>query len=419
MDQRYSLTAKSGLSRAPMADSFLTALYRCLAPYRGCAHGCSYCDGRAEKYFVAGDFDREIGVRHNLVDLVGRQVEHGFTSREYGAVCIGSGVTDIYQPLEAELGLTRGLLEALLPAGLPLIILTKSDLIVRDFDLLRQFPSVLIAMTITTTDEGAAASLEPGAPPVARRLEALRKATAAGFSTGVMAMPLCPGISDSAEHFDALIQGAQAAGAGFVCPGGLTLRPGIQKEHFMETLKAGYPRLESAYRKLYANERASGLPRNGADRAPQLALSRRLTAAGIPQMIPCRIYSKMLALPDSFAVLFSHLQGLYDARGVNTSRLKSAAGLYRRWLKEERTALRRRKFPPVASDPWPITRILSERLLQLLRTDNSGSPPADGAPQGESGFAELCGNSKLAALCARLAPDGADFDYSALKLRAD
>lgn len=161
------LDARTGVSRAQMPNGFMIALYRALAPYRGCEHGCRYCDGRAEKYFVEGDFERDIAVRRSLPERIAQDVDDGAPLREFGAIAMGSGVTDIYQPVEAELGLTRQMLEALLPVGNPISIQTKNALILRDFDLLARFPKVLLTVTITTLDAAAAARLEPGAasPP--------------------------------------------------------------------------------------------------------------------------------------------------------------------------------------------------------------------------------------------------------------
>ena len=174
--QFVPIEAKSGITRAPLPDPFFACLYRCLAPYRGCAHACRYCDGRAEKYYVEGDFERDIAARTNLSELVAKNVEAGLAAREFGAIGLGSGVTDVYQPIERELGLTRRVLEALVPTALPIVILTKSDLILRDFDILARFPRALVMVTVTTTDPEKARILEPGASPPDQRLEVIRRA---------------------------------------------------------------------------------------------------------------------------------------------------------------------------------------------------------------------------------------------------
>jgi DNA repair photolyase len=396
------LEAKSGLKAAALPEAFLVSLYRVLAPYRGCGHGCRYCDGRAEKYYVEGDFVRDVAARANLPDLVAADVASGAAAREYGAACIGSGVTDVYQPLEAELGLTRRTLEALLPSGLPLVILTKSDLILRDFELLARFPKALVIVTVTTVDPIDAGRLEPGAAAPAARLEVVRRAKSAGFAAGIMAMPFCPGITDTPESVGALLAAARTAGADFVYPGGLTLRPGRQKDEFMSLVDADYPGLRPRYEELYRENRPSGRPVDAAAGAGAGAWDGLVRAAGFATMIPHRVYRELLAPPDALYVLFSHLAQLYAARGVDVRPLGAAAGRYDAWLKAERSGLRRRRLKPVPSDPFPLTRTLTEKLAALAA-----------AP---GGLAKLLGNAKLAALAAEVLVDGRIFDYPSLRL---
>lgn len=416
--------AKTGLSRATLPESFLVSRYRALAPYRGCAHGCAYCDGRAEKYYVEGDFQRDILARTNLPDLVRRDVEAGVAAREYGAVCIGSGVTDVYQPLEAELLLTRRTLEALVPANLPVVILTKSSLVLRDFDILSQFPRALVICTLTTADPELAAILEPGASPPAERLEVVRRAREAGFLSGVMAMPLCPGLSDSDMSFASLVDAAAAAGAGFVYPGGLTLRPGRQKDLFMSVIDAQFPELRPLYDELYSENRQSGAPLPSWCRAGDRTFDAFLRARRMPQMIPHAFYRELLSPPDSLFVLFCHMERLYALRGVDTRALKTATGRYADWLKAERASLGRARLPVVPSDPFPVTRILSGRLAELCERDRAagkGDPAAvgmgaSGSIRAAGGLSAVLGNERLAALAGAVVLDGTAFDYSALRL---
>jgi len=399
------IEAKTGLSKAILSEVFLPSLYRATAPFRGCAHGCRYCDGRAEKYYVEGDFERDIAVRENLPEMVASDIARGTAYREYGAVCIGSGVTDVYQPLERKLELTRRTLEALAPAGLPLVILTKNSLILRDFDILARFPRVLVIVTVTTTDRKVSAVVEPGASPPAKRLDVVKKAKEAGFFSGVMAMPLCPGITDAPEGTTALFKAAREAGADFIYPGGLTLRPGRQKDLFLAMVGSNYPDLMPRYADIYRENRQSGMPL-GEYAAPLMKTwSRALDAAGMPPMVPHRIFREMLSEADSLFVLFCHMQGLYRARGVDTRPLAAATGRYAKWLSENRTALRRKRIPQVSSDPFPLTRILDEKLRDLCA--------------GPSRFEAACGNAKLAELATAVVTGGKTFDYPALALRGD
>lgn len=393
------IEAKTALGKGPLAEPFLVSLYRVTAPYRGCGHGCRYCDGRAEKYYVEGDFERDISVRANLPELAARDVAGGIAAKEFGAACIGSGVTDVYQPLERELGLTRRTLEALVPARLPIVILTKNALILRDFDILAKFPRVLVIVTVTTVNEAHAALLEPGASSPAERLAVVARAKEAGFMAGIMAMPFCPGISDSSESVGAVIDAAEQAGTDFVYPGGLTLRPGKQKDAFLTLVDESFPERRPLYDELYRENRQSGVPL--VQRSAPLAREwdRLLRSRQMPQMIPHSVYRELLSPADSLFVLFCHMENLFSLRGVDTRPLHAATERFAEWVKEERTALRRKRITVVTSDPFPVSRILDEKLATLCATPDS--------------LARVIGNRKLAELGHEIA-NGAIFDYSSL-----
>jgi len=395
------LDARTGVSRAQMPNGFMIALYRALAPYRGCEHGCRYCDGRAEKYFVEGDFERDIAVRRSLPERIAQDVADGVPLREFGAIAMGSGVTDIYQPVEAELGLTRQMLEALLPVGNPISLQTKNALILRDFDLLARFPKVLVAVTVTTLDATAASYLEPGASPPAERLEVIRRARAAGFHAGVLAMPLCPGVGDGDADVAALLAEAKRAGAEFVWPGGLTLRPGRQKEAFMAMLAEHWPALGEHYARAFSENRPSGMPLAAHSRALEQRIARLMAASGMPALPPESIHRDLLCRADSLFVLFNHMQTLYHRRSVDTRALQSATEAYGQWLRETRSGLRRKRIALLPGEPFPLTRILDERLAELCAGD---------------GFAKVCGNEKLARLARAVVIDGRLFDYVRLQL---
>ena len=349
---------------------------------------------------MEGCFERDLWVRKNLPELVAADIQHGVALREYGAICIGSGVTDVYQSVERELELTRRTLQALVPSRLPVVILTKSSGILRDFDLLAQFPRVLVIVTVTTMSSDTAGILEPCASAPGDRLQVVRKAKETGFFTGVMAMPLCPGISDGPEQSRILFEAAQAAGADFVFPGGLTLRPGRQKELFLTLIDERYPELAPLYRDTYHENRPSGAPLAGYASPLMKVWNAGLEKQRMPQMIPHRIYRELLSLPDSLFVLLQHLRTLYSIKGVDTRPLVKASGLYGAWLKANRTALRRKRIPPLDSEPFPITRILTEKLVGICST--------------QEGFGILCGNPKLGRLVSSIVNEGACFDYPTL-----
>ena len=395
------IEAKSGISRAQLPDPFMIALYRALAPYRGCGHGCRYCDGRAEKYFVEGDFERDIALRGNLPERITADIAAGALRREYGAVGLGSGVTDLYQPLEGETGLTRKMLAALVAGGSPVSLLTKSALVLRDFDLLAQLPKALVMVTITTLDPDLAAILEPGASPPAERLEVVRRARAAGFHAGVMAMPLCPGLSDDESSVSALQDAAKAAGAEFVWPGGLTLRPGRQKEAFLTTLATQRPELTAFYEHAFGENRPSGMPLTRVAAEQEARVARLVAASGMPSLPPPAVYRDLLGVADSLFVLFCHMQTLYRIQGVDIRPLRAATTAYGNWLKAERSALRRRRSGDASDKAFPVTHKLDQRLAEMCASEE---------------FANVCGNAKLARLARAVVIDGREFDYRSLQL---
>lgn len=164
-------------------------------PYAGCAHGCVYCYAR----HMAGNGARTrawgawADARVNAADVAARQLASGLFDR--GHLLLGS-VTDAYQPAEETYKLTRSLLPLFARRSGSLGILTKSPLITRDMDILKDIPGVSAGMTVTGTDERARAAFEPGAPSYAERLAALEKLSAAGLDTWAFVAPVLPGVTD-------------------------------------------------------------------------------------------------------------------------------------------------------------------------------------------------------------------------------
>ena len=402
------LEAKSGLKKASLPDPFFASFYRAISPYRGCAHGCAYCDGRAERYYVEGVFDRDVVVRHNAAEAIGRDVTRGEATLEEGAIGIGSGVTDVYQPLEARLSLTRASLERMADTGQAVVVLTKNALVLRDFDLLSRFRKALVMVTVTTLDPALASILEPGASTPAERLGVVERARKAGFHAGVMAMPLCPGLSTGRESAERLFGSCRNSGAEFIQPGGLTLRPGRQKDHFNAVLSGYRPDLLPLYSRLYSENRASGMPGPDARETGEIAeWFRYLDGERIPTRVPHSIHRELLSPPDSVFVLLCHMAELYAQREVSTARLKKSLDRYARWLADERTSLRRKRARACATDPFPVTRELTDRLVSLARGSGLSS---------EKSLDTLLDNARLASFLREVILEKKTFDYPTLSL---
>ncbi len=188
------ITAKTVLSASRVQDYALN-------PYVGCQHNCHYCYAKFMKRFSGhrepwGDF---VDVKINAPELLARELER----KRAGRVWV-SGVCDPYQPLEERYGLTRRCLEVLAARGWPVTVQTKSPLVLRDRELLKQFSDIEVGFSLATADERIRRLFEPGAPPIQERVRALATLHAAGIRTFAMIAPLLPG----AEALPDLIAGS-------------------------------------------------------------------------------------------------------------------------------------------------------------------------------------------------------------------
>lgn len=206
--------------------------------YRGCPHGCIYCDSRSACY-GNHNFDT-VRVKERALELVRNDLQ-----RKIRPGIVGTGsMSDPYNPLEGQLCLTRNALSLLDAYGFGVTIATKSDLIVRDIDILtlmREHVPVLCKLTITTCDDGLAAKIEPRAPSPSRRLEAVRQLSAAGIPVCVLLMPVLPFLEDTTANVLEVAQRAAEAGARYLYPSlGMTQRD-RQREWYYQELEARFP----------------------------------------------------------------------------------------------------------------------------------------------------------------------------------
>lgn len=236
------------INKLKHVDDWLWADYT-LNPYRGCAHLCVYCDARDNQYGLSLTFDQTIFFKENAAQILEKELP----KLKRGIVSTG-GVCDAYQPIEAEFKITRQVLETLARHRFPVEILTKSDTVLRDMDLLKEINSTAwagVLFTITTLDTALTSRFEPYSPSPERRLDTMEQVAKGGLTTGVMLCPYLPGISDDEAHIEEVVQRAKDAGAQFVLYGGLTLKNGPQKDRFAEVLERHYPHLIPRYEQLY------------------------------------------------------------------------------------------------------------------------------------------------------------------------
>jgi DNA repair photolyase len=248
----YEVRAKSILNRVPEASQM--PFRWTVNPYRGCTHSCVYCFARpTHRYldFDAGrDFEREIVVKVNAPELLRSELARPSWGGEH--VALGTN-TDPYQWVEGRYRLMPGIWEALRDAANPCSVLTKSPLMLRDLELMREInerTSFTAALSVPTIDERAWRATEPHTPNPRARLEAIGELTRAGISTGVLIAPLMPGINDSSEQVERIVELASDAGAAYVSGIALHLR-GEVKPLFFRWLDEHRPDLVRRYRELY------------------------------------------------------------------------------------------------------------------------------------------------------------------------
>ena len=218
--------------------------------YRGCTHGCIYCDSRSECYQFDHPFE-DIAVKENSAELL----DAALSRKRQPCVVSTGAMCDPYIPAEAQLRLTRRCLEVILRHGCGASVQSKSDLLLRDMDLFREIHArapMTVQMTLTTADDALCRKLEPNVCPTSRRVEVLHLCREAGIPTVVWICPLLPFINDTAENLRALLEMCQHAGVmgirmyGF----GLTLRSG-SREYYYAQLDRLFPGLRAQYEQRY------------------------------------------------------------------------------------------------------------------------------------------------------------------------
>jgi DNA repair photolyase len=248
----HEVAARSALNAVP-AGSLMPFRWT-VNPYRGCEHACRYCYARSTHTWLemnAGeDFDREIVVKVNLVEVLTRELARPSWRREQ--VALGTN-TDPYQRAEGRYRLMPGVIAALARSGTPLSIVTKGTLLRRDLGELvaaaRDVP-VGLAVSVAVHDVELKRALEPGTPTAKARLAVVRAAREAGLPCGVFMTPVLPWLTDSVEHLDAGLAAVAASGATGVSVQPLYLRPG-SREWFWSWLTEHHSDLVPGYRRLY------------------------------------------------------------------------------------------------------------------------------------------------------------------------
>ena len=245
-----TIPAKSILSAYLNGDGWFGANYN-MNLYKGCPHGCIYCDSRSECYRI--DHFEVVRAKENALCLLEKELS---TRRKKGIVMTGA-MNDPYAPVERETQLTHKALSLLAQYGFGAAVLTKSPLVTRDLAVLqrvRAYAPAFVNITITTADDSLCKKIERFVPPSSERFQALKELSNGGISCGVLLMPILPFLNDTQDNIRTIVRRASECGASWVYPGfGVTLRQN-QREYFLERLSESFPGLAKKYIETFGSQ---------------------------------------------------------------------------------------------------------------------------------------------------------------------
>ena len=243
------IETKSILSKLKTTDTYFGISYN-MNLYRGCQHACIYCDTRSECYQI-NDISH-IKIKSNALELLAKELR----SKRKNKATIGTGsMNDPYMPIEKEIELTRRALQIIASVNFPVHIITKSNLVVRDIDILQEISKMYAAVsfTITSVDDVLSKRIEPHAPQSSDRFKAMKQLANCGIYTGMTLMPILPFINDTKHNIENLLRQAKDSGASYVIAMfGVTLRKG-SREYFYEVLDNDFPTIKEKYQTVYGD----------------------------------------------------------------------------------------------------------------------------------------------------------------------
>jgi len=316
------IQAKTVLRKHKKIDSWFLSRYG-MNIYRGCLHNCSYCDGRAEGYYVEGDFAEDVSVKINAADVLRRELDPDRKRKSFkkGFIIVGGGVSDSYHPVEKEYELTRKALELMDEYRYPVHMLTKSTLIKRDIDILKSInlkSRAIVSFSFSSVDDQLSRIFEPGVPSPTERLEAIRYFKAQGISCGMFLLPVIPYVTDSPVRLEETVRKASEVGVDFIIFGGMTLKTGRQKDHFMNILTKYDPQLSAKYSLIY-QENKWGSASEKYDGSIHSIIGPLLKKYGIPPRVSLGLFTDILDQNDRVIVLLEHIDYLLRMKGTSSS----------------------------------------------------------------------------------------------------
>jgi DNA repair photolyase len=302
--------AKSILRKHKKIDSWFLSAYG-MNLYRGCVHNCVYCDGRAEGYYVEGEFGEDVVVKTNAIEIVKRELDPARKRVPFkkGYILVGGGVCDTYQAAEKKYKLTRQTLELVLKYNFPAHILTKSILVKRDIDLIKQIHKnnrAIVSFSFSSVDDKISSFFEPGVPSPTKRLATIKFFKDEGIPCGMFLLPVIPFITDTPEFIEQSVAKAMEIGFDFIIFGGMTLKPGRQRDYFISALKKYNPKLASDYESIYTDNKWGQAKHEYYD-SLHLLFGKIAKSHNIPIRIPFKLFEGLLDENDHVIILLEHI----------------------------------------------------------------------------------------------------------------
>lgn len=263
----FEIQSKTILNKTKRRDPWFLDDYT-VNPYSGCSFNCLYCYIRGSKY--GEHMEEKLAVKTNAVELLDKSLANRAKKNQYGIIVLSSA-TDPYLQVEKEYELTKNLLEVILKHRFPVHIITKSDLVLRDFRILKEIEKaailpedlkeklpkkLFITFSFSTLDDDVGKIFEPGATSPSIRLRTLKSAVESDFLSGVSLMPLLPFISDTGKNLESMFTKFSKVGAKYVFPATLTLfgdGKADSKPLVMNAIEKHYPHLTEKYKKFFGD----------------------------------------------------------------------------------------------------------------------------------------------------------------------
>ncbi len=268
---------------------------------------------------MEGEFGKDVAVKINAVEILARELDPDRKRSPFkqSFIMAGGGVGDSYQPAEEKYQLSRKTLELLYKYNFAVHVLTKSTLIMRDMDILKDINKqrkAVISFSFSSVDNRISSIFEPGVPPPDERLKTLALFKKQGFTCGMFLLPVIPFVTDTKGLIEQAVKCGAEIGVDFIIFGGMTLKQGRQQEYFFNTLKSHYPEQLSGYRSIYPGDKWGQATTAYYSRINR-TFSRIADRYKIPKRMPLSVFKDILSENDLVIVLLEHIDYFLKLQG--------------------------------------------------------------------------------------------------------